>query len=127
MCNCSPGYGASRSAGSEISFLANLGTQALPQALTVLSATGQPSVEVLPVAGRRLQPVFTNDIDTTSLVEGVLRLVDARGDLTVTRFPRPVVPFRYDDLINGYVECERVRLARIRCCWSRMPATCRIQ
>ena len=94
----------------EISFLANLGTQASPQALTVLTATGEPTVEVLPVAGARLQPVFTSEIDTTSLVEGVLRLADTSGSLEVTRFPRRVVPFRYDDLLNAYVECERVQL-----------------
>ena len=94
----------------EISFLANLGTQASPQALTVLTATGEPTVEVLPVAGARLQPVFTSEIDTASLVEGVLRLADTSGSLEVTRFPRRVVPFRYDDLLNAYVECERVQL-----------------
>jgi hypothetical protein len=94
----------------EISFLANLGAQASPQALTVLTAAGEPSVDVLPVAGARLQPVFTSEIDTASLVEGVLRLANTPGGLEVTRFPRRVVPFRYDELLNAYVECERVQL-----------------
>ena len=94
----------------EISFLASLGTRASPQALTVLTATGEPAVEVLPVAGARLQPIFTSEIDTASLVEGVLRLADTSGNLEVTRFPRRVVPFRNDDLLNAYVECERVQL-----------------
>lgn len=94
----------------EISFVARLGTEAVPQTLTVLTAAGEPSVEVLPVAGARLQPVFTSDINTASLVEGVLRLADAPEGLEVSRFPRRVVPFRYDDLLNTYVECERVQL-----------------
>jgi superfamily I DNA/RNA helicase len=94
----------------EISFLAQLGTQASPQALAVLTAIGKPSVDVVPVAGARLQPVLTSEIDTTSLVEGVLRLADTSGGPEVTRFPRLVVPFRYDDLLNAYVECERVQL-----------------
>ena len=33
-----------------------------------------------------------------------------RGAWRLARFPRRVVPFRYDDLLNAYVECERVQL-----------------
>ena len=94
----------------EISFLASLRTQENPQKLTVLTAVGTPSINVLPVAGSRLQPVFTSEIDAASLVEGVLRLADAPAGLEAVRFPRRVVPFRYDDLLNAYVECERVQL-----------------
>jgi hypothetical protein len=94
----------------EISFLASPRTQSIPQKLTVLTATGTPSVDVLPVAGARLQPVFTTEIDTTSLVTGVLRLADTPQGVEVSRFPRRVVPFRHDDLLNAYVECERVQL-----------------
>jgi len=94
----------------EISFLASLGTQVGPRTLIVLSADGEPSLDVVPVAGARLQPTFTTEIDAASLVQGVLRLADPSEDLEVTRFPRRVVPFRYDDLLNAYVECERVQL-----------------
>ena len=76
----------------------------------MLSAPDEPSVEVLPVAGGRLQPIFTTEIDTTSLIEGVLRLADTSGDLEIDRFPRRVVALRNDDLLNAYVECERVQL-----------------
>ena len=76
----------------------------------MLTATGEPSVDVLPVAGARLQPVFTSEIDTASLVEGILRLADPPGTMEVSRLPRRVVPFRYDDLLSAYVECERVQL-----------------
>ena len=76
----------------DVSFLANLGPHASPQSLTVLTAPDQPSVEVLPVAGRRLQPIFTTEVDTTSLMDGVLRLASTSGDVEAARFPRRVVP-----------------------------------
>jgi len=94
----------------DISFLASFGAQASPRVLTVLTASGEPDVEVVPVPGARLQPVFTSEIDTASLVEGVLRLADAATGLEASRFPRRVTAFRYDDLLNAYVECERVGL-----------------
>jgi hypothetical protein len=94
----------------EISFLARLRTQASPQTLTVLTAAGTPSIDVLPVAGARLQPVFTTQIDIASLVAGVLRLADTQTALEAVRFPRRIVPFRHDDLLNAFVECERVQL-----------------
>ncbi|HET9894974.1 MAG TPA: hypothetical protein VFQ44_08560 [Streptosporangiaceae bacterium] len=94
----------------EISFLADLGTEASPQTLVVLSAKGEPTVDVLPAPGGRLQPVFTSEIDTASLVEGVLRLAEPSGCRNIARIPRRVVAFRFDDLLNAYVECERVQL-----------------
>lgn len=93
----------------DISFLAGFGAQATPQSLKVMTAPGEPDVEMVPVPGARLQPVFTSEIDSASLVEGILRLADGTG-LEATRFPRRVVPFRYDDLLNALVECERVQL-----------------
>src|SRR6202035_507562 len=81
-----------------------------PRVLTVLTASGEPDVEVVPVPGTRLQPGFTSEIDTASLVEGVLQLADTARALEASRFPRRVVAFRYDDLLNAYVECDRVQL-----------------
>jgi hypothetical protein len=72
----------------DISFLASFGTQASPQVLTVL----------------------TREIDPTTLVEGVLRLEAKGTGLEASRVPRRVVPFRHDDLLNAYIECERVQL-----------------
>lgn len=94
----------------DISFLASFGAQASPQVLTVLTAPGRPEIEVNPVAGGRLLPVFTQKIDPTTLVEGVLQ-VEAKGTgLEASRLPRRLVTFRHDDLLNAYVECERVQL-----------------
>jgi hypothetical protein len=94
----------------DISFLASFRSQAAPRALRVLTAAGEPEVDVVPVPGARVQPVFTSEIDTASLVEGVLRLADPVSGLEMSRFPRRVTAFRHDDLLNAYVECERVQL-----------------
>ncbi|HEY1702312.1 MAG TPA: hypothetical protein VGG75_21610 [Trebonia sp.] len=94
----------------DISFLASFRSQAAPRAVTVLTAAGEPEVDVVPVPGARVQPMFTSEIDTASLVEGVLRLADPVSGLEVSRFPRRVAAFRHDDLLNAYVECERVQL-----------------
>jgi len=94
----------------DISFLARFRSQTVPRALTVLTAAGEPEVDVVPVPGARVQPVFTSEIDTASLVEGVLRLADPVTGLEMSRFPRRVTAFRHDDLLNAYVECERVQL-----------------
>jgi hypothetical protein len=94
----------------DISFIASFRSQAAPQTLTVLTAAGEPEVDVVPASGARVQPVFTSEIDTASLVEGVLRLAEPVSSLEVSRFPRRVATFRHDDLLNAYVECERVQL-----------------
>jgi len=94
----------------DITFLASFGTHASPEVLRVLTAHGEPEVEVVPVPGARLQPIFTSEIDTASLVEGVLRLAETTAGLETSRYPRRVATFRYDDLLNAYVECERVPL-----------------
>ena len=109
----------------EISFLANLGTQASPQVLTVLTATGEPSVEVLPVAGARLQPVFTSEIDTTSLVEGVLRLADASGAWRSPASPAGSSRSATTTCSTPTSSASGSSLARTRCCWSRMTAAFR--
>lgn len=94
----------------DISFLARFRSASTPKAVRVLTADGEPEVDVVPVPGARLQPAFTSEIDTASLVEGVLRLQDPATGLEACRFPRRVAVFRHDDLLNAYVECERVQL-----------------
>ena len=94
----------------EISLIADLRTQPCPPTLTVLSAQGSPSIDVTPVVGARVQPTATSEIDPASLIEGVLRLADITSGKEVARWPRRVIPFRHDDLLNAYVECERVQL-----------------
>jgi hypothetical protein len=94
----------------EISFVADFKPLASPASLTVLSAEGAPAIDVVPVTGSRVQPTWASKIDPGSLVEGVLRLYEEVSGHQVARWPRRVVPLRRDELLNAYVECERVQL-----------------
>lgn len=94
----------------DVTFLARIDAQPGPDTLTVLTAEGQPGIEVVPAPGARLQPALASRIDGASLIEGMLKLRDESSGQVVTRPPRRVVPFRHDDLLNAYVECERVQL-----------------
>lgn len=91
-------------------FVARVGTSPAPEELTVLTAQGQPSIAVVPSPGNRLQPATMSGIDGPSLIEGMLRLRDESSGQVVSRPPRRVVPLRHDDLLNAYVEAERVQL-----------------
>lgn len=93
-----------------MSFVADLKPLPTPHALTIRSADGTPAIDVVPVAGGRVEPARSSAIDPGSLVEGVLKLADEASGRQVTRFPRRVVPLRHDELLNAYVECERVQL-----------------
>lgn len=94
----------------QLSFLATMPGNVPPEELTVSSAQGAPSLQMLPVSGRTVRPRSAMDIDTKSMVEGVLRVVDPRTTAEGRRFPRRVVPLRRDEATNAFVECERVQL-----------------
>lgn len=93
-----------------VTFVARLGRLPLPDALTVLTANEPPSIAMKPVPGNRLQPTRVDGIDGPSLIEGVLRLRDESSGHEVARPPRRIVPLRRDDLLNAYVESERIQL-----------------
>lgn len=95
--------------GLELSFLADLG-HVPPGSVEVLSADGCPVLDVVPVAGARVRPRSAADIDMRSLAEGLLHLRDPASGLEAVRRPRRLVPLRRDELLNVYVECERVQL-----------------
>jgi hypothetical protein len=56
-----------------------------------------------------LRPVRATGIEIGSLLNGVLRLRDERGN-DLQRMPRRVVPLRWDELAGAYIEVERVTL-----------------
>lgn len=95
----------------DLSFVADLRTQPSPRSLTVASAPGQPTIEMVPAVGSRVQPGRATDIDPESLLEGLLHLTDQSSDRSAYRRPRRVVPLRRDELLNAYVESERLQLA----------------
>ncbi|MEQ7125317.1 hypothetical protein ABN034_12430 [Actinopolymorpha sp. B11F2] len=94
----------------ELSFVADFRTEASPRRLSVLSAAGSPTLDLLPATGLRVRPRAFGEVDPGSLVEGLLHLQDPDSGKEVRRHPRRVVPLRRDDLINAYSECERVQL-----------------
>jgi hypothetical protein len=94
----------------EIAFVADFRTLPCPRSLVVLSAEGKPTIDVVPAAGARVQPTHASEVDPASLIEGVLRLADEDTGRQASRRPRRVVPLRHDQLLNAYVECERVQL-----------------
>ena len=94
----------------EIAFVADFRTLPNPRSLVVLSAEGEPTIDVVPAGGARVQPTHASEVDPASLVEGVLSLTDKESGSQASRRPRRVVPLRHDQLLNAYVECERVQL-----------------
>jgi AAA domain/UvrD-like helicase C-terminal domain len=95
----------------DLSFVADLRTLPSPRSLTVASAPGEPSIDMIPAVGSRVQPNRVTDIDPESLLEGFLHLTDKASDRNAYRRPRRVVPLRRDELLNAYVESERLQLA----------------
>ena len=63
----------------EVSFVADLKPLPTPHALTIRSADGTPAIDVVPVAGGRVEPARSSAIDPGSLVEGVLKLTKLPG------------------------------------------------
>lgn len=94
----------------EFSFVADLRTLPSPRSLVVLSAPNQPTIDVVPAVGSRVQPTRASELDAASLIEGTLHLADPSSGRDAWRRPRRVVPMRRDELLNAYVECERVQL-----------------
>lgn len=93
----------------ELSFIADFGSAA-PAALEIVSAEGTPELDVVPIAGGRVRPRSASVLDSTSLIEGMLQVRDPVSGREASRLPRRVVPLRRDELLNVYVESERVQL-----------------
>lgn len=94
----------------QMSFITSVGAQAAELSeVTVLSAPDHPAIGVVQVPGSRVQPGPGSRFDAAQLLEGLLQL-EVPGDVTLSRFPRRIVPFRKDDLLNTFVECDRVQL-----------------
>lgn len=97
--------------GLELSFLVRSSTGGAPDHLTVLGENGaERQLEVMPLGGGLVRPRSGGDVDTQSLVEGVLQVSDPSSAVDGRRFPRRVVPLRPDEQANAFVECERVQL-----------------
>jgi hypothetical protein len=82
------------------------------ESLGVVDAEGAvlSDLDVVPVASGWTGLADPSEIDTGSFLSGVTRLRRARTSDDLCRRPRRVVPLRYDHLLNGYLECERLNL-----------------
>ena len=93
----------------ELSFLAEAGTPPA-ESLVVETADGQPELAMSPLPGGWVRPATYTGIDAASLLGGHLQLNDPKTGRLIQRRPRRVVPLRRDELLNFYVETERVQL-----------------
>jgi len=67
-------------------------------------------VEMVPLASGWLGVSASSVIDPVSFLEGHVRLRRAGQEQTLRRRARRLVPLRRDDLLQAYIECERVQL-----------------
>jgi hypothetical protein len=68
------------------------------------------TIEMVPCASGWLGVGENAAIDAGSFLDGQVRLRIENEVVPLRRRPRRLVPLRWDDLLQGYVECERVQL-----------------
>ena len=76
-------------------------------------------------SSRRLRD--PSSVHSGSLLSDVLRINSESGDYQSERLPRRVVPLRFDELQNAYVEVERVQLAEQTLLFVADAATFRVE
>lgn len=96
----------------DISFVLPARTEGEVELVEILDPNGQvlDSLELAPVASGYLGPADSSLIDVASLLVGEALLRRPSADQPLRRRSRPVVPLRYDELLQSFVECERVQL-----------------
>jgi hypothetical protein len=99
----------------EISLLVPAGVRQSDEAtdvLDVLDANGvtTATVDLYPAASGYLGLADPSEIDAPSLLDGEVLLRRGDQQQLLRRRPRRVVPLRRDDLLQAYVETERVQL-----------------
>ena len=82
------------------------------EVLDVLGPDGEPvsRVDMVPVASGWMGVGGGSDIDVASFLEGQVRLQRKDQSLPLRRRPRRLVVLRWDDLLQAFVENERVQL-----------------
>lgn len=68
------------------------------------------TAEVVPCASGWLGLAHTAALDVGSFLIGDVRLRREGSTEVLVRRPRPLVPLRFDAMLNAHVECERVQL-----------------
>jgi hypothetical protein len=95
----------------DISFVVPARTEEDVESVEVLGASGLVlgSIDLVPVASGYLGLADPTSIDLGSFLGGEVQLRRPRTTQPLRRRPRRIVPLRYDDLLQSFVECERVQ------------------
>lgn len=68
------------------------------------------TIDLVPAASGWLTVADPEDLDVASFLDGVTALRRAGQTAPLRRRARRLVPMRWDDMLQGFVECERVQL-----------------
>ncbi|MEU4676281.1 hypothetical protein [Micromonospora sp. NPDC023737] len=84
-----------------------------PRRLQIASAVGdqQPVLDFMPGVNGWHRLHRPADLAQTSILDGVLRLIDIDGGAPAVRRPRQVLPMLKDEVLGQFLEAERLQLA----------------
>ena len=96
----------------EIDLIVAAPSGASAESVTVIGLDGEPigSLDLIPAASGWLTLADPTEIDAGSFLRGETRLRRDGQQLTLRRRPRRLIPLRRDDLVQAFIECERVSL-----------------
>jgi hypothetical protein len=96
----------------EITLVLPARSEAVVETVEVLDEEGSPiaSLDLVPASSGWLTLADPSDIDTGSFLRGEARLRRKGQTQPLRRRPRRLVPTRRDDMLQAFVECERVQL-----------------
>jgi hypothetical protein len=96
----------------EISLVLPMRSDPHPQTLDALDGDGErvASVDLVPAASGWLTLADPAGLDQGSLLGGEVRLRREGHSQFMRRRPRRLVPMRFDDMLQSFVECERIQL-----------------
>lgn len=96
----------------EISLVLPARSDGAMESVEVLDDDGAPiaSLDLVPASSGWLTLVDSSDIDVASFLTGETRLRRNGQTQPLRRRPRRLIPMRRDDMLQAFVECERVQL-----------------
>lgn len=96
----------------ELSLVLPARTSADVETLDVINQDGTPtgSLDLVPATSGWLGLADPSDIDPASLLAGEVLLRRQGQEQPLRRRPRRLIPMRRDDMLQAFVECERIQL-----------------
>lgn len=97
----------------EIDLIIAAPSDASAESVTVIGPGGEPigSLDLIPAASGWLALADPTEIDAGSFLRGETELRRYGQQVTLRRRPRRLIPLRRDDLLQAFIECERVSLS----------------